>query len=251
MNKSKIFYYLVTLLLVISVVFYIYELLVSKNDSIKVLKQNNASLSNGIKIIKDGERVLRQKYALVQEESAMKDKLLHRQGEQILNKNKLIMQLKKITENNPGQIITDGDSIDVPMFNILFSGKNRFYSYTDSVFVSEKPTHSLNLSFEKFSIVNYLTRNKDGLWSGYSEFEPSWVADYLDLADMEIIVSKDFYLTPEKIYWGIMPKLNILVQSETHFAVGVNLIAGNYEVGYSRFLNKNWHLIEAGYFLRF
>lgn len=218
-----------------------------------IANQNALADKNELKRI---NATLYQKYVKVESISDSLLNELKNYEETLLAKNETILVLKNIIEKNSGVVITDTLFVEVPSdcigLRLGFSGGNSFYKYTDTITVLNPPIHKLSLSFSPINATSYLTRNKEGIWSGYLKLNEQ-VADYILVDAFNVKVDEDLYFGSSASSFSLIPHFIINTNyTNTQFGLGVfSLINDAHLIGYGKSINSNFHTFTYGYKLNF
>lgn len=228
--------------------------------SLKANEQNMLALNSRIEKYKLDSTTAYRRIAFVEDLNAnLKNengdlyKLLKSKDEKIYSQTETIIRLKAIVDSGKGTI----DSGKVIPSNLLgtkltFHKDNKFYKYDLEVWLFNPPAHFLYETFTPFKQTTYVSRNKEGIWSGYTVFDPPWIKDYLDITNFEVKLDKDEYGRIEEEVNRF--KLDILLGAGAHitdrlgahFGGGI-LINNTHEVYYSKGIGDSFHYINYSY----
>lgn len=220
----------------------------------KTYKQNEIALNDTLKTVRLKNETYYHKYASIQSNLIEKEKQLKERGEKILTMSTKEILLKKLVDSLSGTIVKMGkDTSGIPYGSVLeFKKQTEFYNYKDSVFIERLPWIKKELEFIKFRQKDYLTRNTEGKWSGYSKFEPEFVNKYLSITTLEIIVESDEFVRVEsdidKFRLKLIPGIGLL-QKETSL-LSANLVAlinNKHFAQLAKGIGNDWIFISYGY----
>jgi hypothetical protein len=246
----RIFPYIIMLLVVVLYV----RSCVNYEKQLLITEQNALAEQNKLRQL---NLTTYHKYVFIED---LKDSLIEelKQNEEIiLAQSETIFKFKNIIEENEGTIIRDTIFVEVPFdcigLRLGFSNSNNFYSYTDTITVDNPPTHKLSLSFNPIKATSYLTRNEEGIWSGYLKLDEK-VSNYLKIGNFDIKVSEDLYLNNNSVpSFSLIPNFIINTNyTSTQFGLGLfGLINDAHLVGYGKSINTNFHTFTYGYKFNF
>ena len=219
----------------------------------KVYNQNQLFFSDSLRKLNDNWFT---KYAFVTELNKDKDSLLEKNNETIFNKDQLILQLKNITveENKVDTVYVKKDEEgNVISADLVFKDSTKFYSYTDSIKYHvniDSIKQTFNIKFNTFKVNVFLTRNEEGVWSGYGEVDKE-LQQYIGLSGLKVEVDKDKFLgmqSRDNFSFDIIPLLNIYEANESHLGLGVGgLFNDKYFFSFNKALNQSYYFLQFGY----
>jgi len=227
---------------------------VSKNNQLeKIYQQNELTLNDTLKTLRLQNETFYHKYATIQSDLIEKEKQLKERDEKILTMSTKEILFKKLIDSLSGRIVKIGkDTSGVPYGSILeFTMNNEFYWSKDSVFIERVPLIKKKLEFAKFRLKNFLTRNTEGKWSGYSKFEPEFVNKYLSIATLEVIVDRDEFVRVEsdinKFRLKLIPGIGLLQKETSLFAGSIGALINNKHFAQlAKGIGNDWIFISYG-----
>ena len=228
---------------------------VTKNKQLeKIYKQNEIALNDTLKTVRLQNETYYHKYASIQSNLIEKEKQLKERDEKILTMSTKEILFKKLIDSLSGRIVKLGkDTSGIPYGSVLeFSKNNEFYWSKDSVFIERVPLIKKKLEFAKFRQKNFLTRNTEGKWSGYSKFEPEFINKYLSIATLEVIVDRDEFVRVEsdidKFRLSLIPTIGLLQKESSLLGGGLKgLINKKHLVEITKGIGNDWLWIGYGY----
>ncbi|MHB8840993.1 MAG: hypothetical protein ACYC56_04255 [Candidatus Aquicultor sp.] len=241
-------------ILVIGLAYFLVSSISKNNQLEKIYKQNELALNDTLKVLRLQNETYYHKYASIQSQLTDKEKQLKERDEKILAMSTKEISLKKLIDSLSGTIVQLGkDTAGIPYGSILEFKKNgEFYLSKDSVFIDRPPWIKKQLEFIKFRQKDFLTRNIEGKWSGYSKFEPEFVNKYLSITNLDVIVERDEFVRVEsdidKFRLSLIPTFGILQKETTIFGGGLKvLINKKHLVEVTKGIGNDWLWVGYGY----
>lgn len=241
-------------LLVIGLTYFLVSSISKNNQLEKIYKQNELALNDSLKIIKLQNETYYHKYASIQSNLLDKEKQLKERDEKILAMSTKEIALKKLIDSLSGTIVKLGkDTAGIPYGSVLeFKKNNEFYTSKDSVFIERPPWIKKELEFIKYRQKDYLTRNTEGKWSGYSKFEPEFVNKYLTITGLDVFVERDEFVRVEsdidKFRLSLIPTIGILMKETTLLGAGLKaLINKKHLAEITKGIGNDWVWVGYGY----
>ncbi|MDQ7818692.1 MAG: hypothetical protein RDU14_16825 [Melioribacteraceae bacterium] len=241
-------------LLLAGVTFFLIKSTYANKQLEKIYKQNELALNDTLKTLHLQNETYYHKYASIQSKLTEKDKQLKERDEKILTMSTKEISLRKLIDSLSGTIVKIGkDSAGIPYGSVLeFKKNNEFYWSKDSVFIERPPWIKKELGFIKFKQKDFLTRNKEGKWSGYSKYEPEFVNKYLSIKTLEVIVDRDEFVRVEsdidKFRLSLIPTIGLLQKESSLLGGGLKaLINKKHLVEVTKGIGNDWSWIGYGY----
>jgi len=187
-------------ILIIVVMGYVLFGLYSSVSQEQMEKQNLLARNDSLRVINSQWST---KYAFVKDLNAKKDSMLKNKNETILTKNTVILKLKKMLLKGTAVkydtvFINNMTKSFVMEFRDSFPVNNPFLDYDLTVVVKKpKPTYTLSLDFKKIALTSFLTRNREGIWSGYVKI-PQNYRNYLKIDNIKVVIDRDEYTRIEE-----------------------------------------------------
>lgn len=228
---------------------------INKNEKLEAIyRQNELARDSLMKKIQIDSNTYYHKYASIQSNLIEKESALKQKDETILTLNTKEVLFRKLVDSLTGRIVKMGkDTAGIPFGSVLaFQDTLDFYRYNDSVFVERFPKIKKELEFIKFREKNFLTRDVNGRWSGYSKFEPEFVNKYISIENLEIIVDRDEFVRVEsdidKFRLSLIPAFGILQKGNTSLGGGLKaLINKKHLVEVTKGIGNDWLWVGYGY----
>lgn len=221
-----------------------------------IYSQNVTALNDKLKKIRADSTEMYHKYVEIQENLAEKEKLLKERDETVLYLNEVIVNLNDIIEHGAGDIIppdTPGTEFCYEEgTKFTFSNVTQYYSYWDTVFIGSPISHSLRVKINPFTMTNYLTRNDQGVWSGYTKIDPPAMRDFINITGMRVIVERDEFLGVEshinRFRLSVIPNIGLFIREAVYLKLGLGvLINDGHYFEYQKGVGNSWHYIDYGY----
>lgn len=247
MKRNTLIIIVLSILLVVAC-FFLYKIYKEGELKEQIITQNLRS-NDSLKVL---NKNWTQKYASVEDLNTKKDSLLKDKDETILVLNKTVVDLREIESSGDGEFIPDTVETDneIETGYYSFTKSNLFYTYSLNVFTAPQIYHELTMRFNPFPLTIYLTRGKDGLWSGYTHVDEAY-SKYVFVSDLKVVVDRDEYTRIEKKKTRIDVGLGggLLVTPEVYLSIGANAMFNNtHDIGYSYVLGKAWHIADYRYY---
>ncbi|OGU56695.1 MAG: hypothetical protein A2V66_16275 [Ignavibacteria bacterium RBG_13_36_8] len=239
----------------------LYNTVVDKNGALAISRQNQLALNDSLKIFKEENKTLYHKYAEVQKIDEIKDRSIAKQVDILSKKDEKILTLTK-QNIKLRDIINQGvqeepNTSEIPLnlvgHELTFKDSTDFYKYRIKVTLGNPSIHTFKQSFYNDILQTiHLTRNKEGEYSGYSEFEPEFVNNYLSINNIRFILDQDEFVRIEgdinKFRLTIFPSFGIFTFQPLYLHAGLKvLINRKHLVGYSHGIGNDLNLLEYGY----
>lgn len=241
-------------LLVIGLTYYMVSSITKNNELEKIYRQNELARDSLMKKIQIDSSTYYHKYASIQSDLVKKEEALKQRDEKILTMSTKEILLQKLIDSLSGRIVIMGkDTSGIPYGSVLeFTKNNEFYFSKDSVFVERVPWIKKELEFIQFRQKDFITRNTEGKWSGYSKFEPEFVNKYLSITGLEVIVERDEFVRVEsdidKFRLSLIPTFGLLQKESPLLGGGLKaLINKKHLIEVTKGLGNNWLWIGYGY----
>lgn len=241
-------------ILVIGLTYFLVNSVTKNNQLEKIYRQNELARDSLMKKVQLDSSTYYHKYALIQSEVIEKEKQLKERSEKILTMSTKEILLKKLIDSLSGRIVVMGkDTNGIPYGSILeFKDTKEFYSYKDSVHIERIPWIKKELEFIKYRQKDFLTRNTEGKWSGYSKFEPEFVNKYLSVVSLDVIVERDEFVRVEsdidKFRLSLIPTFGVLQKEITLFGGGLKaLINKKHLVEVTKGIGNDWLWVGYGW----
>lgn len=225
------------------------------NELDNINRQNILAHNGELERYKKDSTEFVRKIASVESLAEKRHELLKEREERIISLTRQNIALQKIIDQGYADIDST-DTTAIPQYLIgktyNFNVSRQFYNYNLSVTLDNPPFHRLVQNFyQDIELINYLSVNKDGIFSGYSNFEPSFVNDYIKISNMKIIIEKDeFYNLGKTKYnkWMFFIDGQVIQTDRSDFALGAEAIVNEqWKFGYKKGFGDNLHVFNVGY----
>ena len=261
MNNNLVKYLSISLMIIIGISIFLGYSLYKTKEELKqansVYEQNELSKKE-IQRLKQDSIVWVQKYIEVTNLNKNKDKLLKQNNETIIFQDSKIIKLESIIESMSGLIVDTNNNKDtnkIPEFligkKLLFESKKDFYNIKSEVKLDNPPINKTELTFfDKIKLTSFISRNKEGKFSGYAKFSPSFINNYLSISEMDIEMEKDEFagLLKPPIAYQFFLDAGIIAKENTTLSFGATLIHNEkWKLGYQKSISENLHLLNIGY----
>lgn len=221
------------------------------NQELKITKeaynQNALALGDSLRYEKSEKADLYTKYISILDANKYTTEELSAKNERVLALTKENLQLRDIIEQGTGTTTTDTSGIRY----FTFKDKTDFYNYLIEVQDIDPPTYYFNIKFNPLSLTNYITRNKEGIWSSYIKIDAPF-NKYLSVADIQTILDKDEWVglpKDEGFSLGLIPLGTAIIdEGNTHISIGaLASISNKWVLGYSKAIGMNLNMFHVGY----
>lgn len=228
---------------------------INKNEKLEAIyRQNELARDSLMKKIQIDSSTYYHKYASIQSNLIEKEKTLKQRDETILTLNTKEVLFRKLVDSLTGRIVKMGrDTSGIPYGSVLeFTKDNEFYFSKDSVFIERLPWIKKELQFIKFRQKDFLTRNSEGKWSGYSKFEPEFVNKYISIENLEIIVDRDEFVRVEsdidRFRLKLIPGFGLLQKESSLLGGSLGALINNKHFAqFAKGIGNDWIWINYGY----
>lgn len=215
----------------------------------QMILQNEMAYKDSLKLLRKDNLELYHRVASVEDLNKSLNVILKERKERIVALIKENISLKAIIDSGSGGIEVPADSNCIGL-ELIFGDTTDFYRYQIRAWVDNPPRYTFNQVFNPFDLTVFLTRNKDGLWSGYAELDTN-VRDFIDISDFDVVIDKDEYLDlqPDEFSLNLFPMSSLIIAGDkSYFFLGGSvLINRTHLIGYSKGIANNWHQIMYGY----
>lgn len=223
----------------------------------KILRQNELAYNDSLKVLMYENELLYHKYAMV---GSLKDSLtdiMKNNNEKILTLSKQMIYLQHIIKQGFGAYDSTTNVPVTPCLGLKmnFVDSNAFYSLAFTVTVdTPKPKFDFQQKFNPFSITNYLTRNKDGIWSSYVKVDEAF-NEFIKIGDVKTIIDKDEYIDVENNDKSLsfIPTIGFGIYNDgiVKTDIGLTGLIDKYLIGYSKGIGNSFHFVKFGYLISF
>lgn len=173
---------------------------------------------------------------------------------EIVAKTSIIVQLKKVISEGVGDTIIIPDSSCLGL-KLKFKDFKPFYTLNFEAIVNNPPSYNYSLDFKPLDLTSFISRNKEGIWSGYLKVDDNY-EKYLKVKDFKVILSSDEFISNKSditfLKLGILTSIGLNKDLKSLFNVGASaLIKETHQIGYEKSLNSDFHFLRYGYYFSF
>lgn len=248
--KTHLIYILIIVIAIVGIVY-----LYNKTQSIKQEKaQIYARLNDSLTVYKDGNLELYRRVAGLEDLNVDLNSILKERNEKITSQSKLIIRLKDQISSGTGHldtlIILDPNCKGL---TLTYSTSNALSSLFVKAIVDDPPRFETKQTYNPFGALARLTRNKEGIYSGYLEIFPDSIKEFITIEDFDIQIDLDEYQgNPcDIIALKLAPSVSFGLNKDIKGLISIGgqaLIKETHLIGYEKGINNDYHWIRYSYF---
>lgn len=251
-NNKNIFFFIIGILLVVSV--FVIIKIVNENRNLKQINEQNKKAMEEFKEEVIDNQISYFKFIEVQTDLIDSlAKMIKTKDDQVLYYTKTTIQLQKLISQGFGSIkdtvFLKDECIGLEM---NFGDTTDLYDYDLYVRVDKKPYHRLSYNIKPITdVYSFISVDDNGLWKTNIIF-PERYNNFLSIKNIETKVDeklfKDYQNNLFQNVFSFMVSAGLDIKDQVYFRMGGGIKYESYLLEYQKGINNNFHYINLGKF---
>lgn len=154
------------------------------------IKQMEAFHNSKLETLKAEGETLSRRVAALTDMNDRLDNIIKNQNEDIISKNRTILNLSSLVGSGEGDPIIEIDTSCVGLFLTYRDSVQTHTTYIEVKVDTPRPHFTYKVDVVPFGLTTYLTRDENGIWKGYAVPDSSF-QDFIHVTGLDVEVAKD------------------------------------------------------------